>query len=320
MWRNESGGPQYVDTELTRHEGREAKNKRTYVTEVNGSITLDLYSGWCLEGEELKFKLQQLPIKICSMTSLERLWVSHNNLSSIPDQFDQLSNLRELFLHHNALPNLPMPLCGLPNLQILWLSSNQITEVPSEIKNLKSLKRLHLDHNLIDVFPAGICELTQLEILYLNHNQIKFIPDSIGKIANLRRVSLHFNKISTVPEGFIHLASLEFVNLQNNEISLVPREFERFCRLIEEKKGIVQTANNPFVVPRMKQKLSVTGTAPSIHSPKGNRRHSEHHGLRDRSASSSDIRSSRVSLPFGGLPENGDHHLIGKKKSSTLNV
>lgn len=321
MWRNEIGGPEYVDLELKRHDGREVRRKRVYVTEVNGTTTLDLYSGWCLEGEELKFKLQALPIKICSMTPLERLWASHNNLSSLPTQIDQLTNLREVFLHHNSLSAVPTPLCGLPQLQILWLSSNKITEVPPEIAKLKSLKRLHLDHNEIKVFPEGLCELTQLEVVYLNHNYLRNISEDVGKLVSLRRLSFHFNKIGSVPEGICQLTSLEVLNLQSNEISVVGRDFERFCRQLEESnKAIVQVANNPFVVPRMRHKLSVTGTPPTTHSPKAIRRHSEQVGFRDRAATDSEIRLPRVSLSFpSNLQDEGTpEHVEQRKKSATL--
>lgn len=313
--------PEYVDVELKRYDGREARRKRVYVTEVNGTTTLDLYPEWCLEGEELKFKLQALPVKVCSMVSLERLWVSHNNLSSLPTQIDQLTNLRELFLHHNSLSALPTPLCGLQQLQILWLSSNQIKEVPLEITQLKALKRLHLDHNQIEDFPEGLCELTQLEVLYLNHNNLTSICEKLGKMVSLHRLFIHFNKISSIPEGICQLTSLEAFNLQNNEISVVPRDFDRFCRQLEEhNKAIVQTANNPFVVPRMKQKLSVTGAPPSIHSLKASRRHSEQIGHRERASTEGDIRLPRVSLPFpGGIHEDGiPEHMEQRKKSATL--
>ena len=326
MWRrSESSVPEYVDVELKRHDGREVMRKRVYVTEVNGTRTLDLYPEWCVEGEELKYKLQALPVVICSMTSLECLWVSHNNLSSIPSQIDQLTNLKELFLHHNSLSALPTPICGLHQLQILWLSSNLISEVPLAITQLKSLKRLHLDHNHIKVFPEGLCELTQLEVVYLNHNYLTSICEKLGRLVSLRRLSLHFNKIASIPEGICQLTSLEALNLQNNEISKVPREFDRFCRQLEDNnKAIVQTANNPFVVPRMKQKLSVTGQPPSVHALKASRRHSEQVGYRDRASTDGEIRASRYSVPFqgaavqeDGIPENVEQQ---RKKSATLHL
>jgi len=54
------------------------------VSEVNGTRTLDLYSGWDPETEQHKLPLKTLPMKVCSLVNLERLWVSHNKLSALP--------------------------------------------------------------------------------------------------------------------------------------------------------------------------------------------------------------------------------------------
>lgn len=281
----------------------EVQKKRVYVTEISGIISLDLYSGWTLEGEELKFKLEQFPVKVCSFTNLERLWLSHNSLSQLPRQIDQLVNLRELYVHHNSFTTIPIQLYQLSKLEMVWFSSNEIEEIQPEIAQWISLRHLHLEHNSIKQFEPKIAALPKLEVLYLHHNQLKTIPDIICELAGtLRRLYLHFNKLETLPDGLCHLIHLKVLYLQNNYVSYPPRTFEAFQQILEENKATIQIDNNPFVIPRSKAKLSVT--ASPVQTLKSSRRHSDHPPPVERSASPetrSPVRSSgpsqRYSVP-----------------------
>ena len=318
---------QFVEVELTRNSGedgslKEIQRKKVYVTEVSGICTLDLYSGWVLEGEEHKFKLQALPIKVCSFVNIERLWLSHNNLSELPNQFTQLVNLRELFLHHNAFSNIPTQLFRLTKLEILWVSSNMIEEVQPEISQLKSLRQLHLEHNCIQIFQETLCDLPAIEVLYLNHNKLRTISKNINKLANtLRRFYVHNNKIQAIPEAFCLLLKLEILYLQENEIASVPLKFDSFCEVIKTgNNAIVQADNNPFILPRSKVKSSVTGPPPSLQILQLNptRRYSDDH-CRARSHTESDIKqvrqSHRFSVPTATIGKDDIDHT---RKSSTI--
>lgn len=329
--------PDFVEVELSRRmgerRGSELKKKRVYLTEVDGVITLDLYSGWELEGEELKFKLLQLPIKVCSFVQLQKLWVSHNSLTELPGQIDQLVNLKEIYLHHNSFTSIPVRLFRLVNLEIVWLSSNQITQVSSEISSLVKLRHLHLEHNQITEYQESLNQLPSLAVLYLNHNLLSFLSYDIHKLsATLKRLYLQHNKLQMLPDTICLLESLEILYLESNEINTVPQGFEAFCQKISAaNKAVIQVANNPYIVPRSKVKLSVGGTPPNIQGLQlsiSTRRHSDYSGPmgRERSATegSNNMRSSRYSVPTGGIVvqpptrETEDEELQ-RKKSATLN-
>lgn len=321
--------PQFVEVELIRRsaEGRtaESKRKRVYVTEVNGTVTLDLYSGWALEGEEHKFKLEQLPIKVCSFVTLQKLWLSHNNLSELPIQIDQIVNLKELFLHHNSLTEIPSRLFKLSKIEILWISSNHIQEIHPDIYLLKKLRQLHLEHNKIRCYQETLNDLPSLEVLYLNHNEIATLSSEIHKLSNtLKRLYLNNNKLQSIPENICQLDLLEVLNLESNEIVHIPRVFETFKQMIvTNNRAIVNTSNNTNALPRSKVKLSVGGAPPNlqvVQSPKSSRRHSDHGGpSRERVYTDGDIRSSRFSVPSkGGMVIINHEEKDSDNKSTTL--
>lgn len=114
--------PEHVVVEVKSEETGEIVRKIVYVTDVNGTKTLDLYSGWNPDSQQHKLPIKELPPKVCQLVTLERLWVSHNKLSTLPVQVEQMFRLREVYLHKNNFEEIPTSLCRLPSLEILWLN------------------------------------------------------------------------------------------------------------------------------------------------------------------------------------------------------
>ncbi len=300
--------PEYVVLEAKNEQTGKLIRRSVYVNDQSGTKTLDLYSGWNPESQKHKVPLYALPEKVCQLTSLERLWVSHNKLSSLPPQLSQLTSLREVFLHRNNFEAIPPCLCKLPCLQLLWLNNNKITSIPREISQLTSLKRLHLDSNFIKDFPESLCELKTLEVLYLNNNAIHHISDAVGNLSNLKRLYLNHNKISDLPYGITRLTNIILLLLDDNEIRSVKREFTVYQASMEAMGKVVSMKNNPFVTPQSKLKLSLAGLGPP------NMTHLRTRRLSDQHEHESSRRPARVSLPVADL----EHTTSTEYKADTL--
>ena len=284
--------PEHVVVEVRNEELGEVVRKIVYVTDVNGTKTLDMYSGWNPDTQQHKLPIKELPPKVCQLVTLERLWVSHNKLSTLPIQIEQMFSLREVYMHKNNFEEIPVSLCNLPSLEILWLNCNKITRIPPEISSLKTLRRLHLDTNFIKELPDSICLLDSLEVLYLNENTIHTISENIGLMKGLKRLYLHRNKITDIPSGLCSLKNIRILNLEDNEIRHVRREFQIYQAEMEATKATISTKNNPFVTPGSKMKLSFSGMHPPGHYGSKTRRFSDQyeHTIAAR-------RPMRVSLP-----------------------
>ncbi|RCJ36300.1 hypothetical protein A6769_16495 [Nostoc punctiforme NIES-2108] len=76
-------------------------------------------------------------LQIIEQTAKEKETVLHldnNQLSSLPPEISQLSNLTWLSLYNNQLSSLPPEICQLSNLIILFLDNNpQLSSPPPEI-------------------------------------------------------------------------------------------------------------------------------------------------------------------------------------------
>ena len=82
------------------------------------------------------------PNQICDLKYLKELYLSNNEIFSIPDSIGSLFLLRELDLSYNNIRNIPESLENLHNLKILDISYNNIKELPEFFNNIPSLEIL----------------------------------------------------------------------------------------------------------------------------------------------------------------------------------
>ena len=84
------------------------------------------------------------------VTSLD---FSGQELTTLPPEIGQLTNLTGLYLNKNQLTALPPEIGQLINLTGLYLNKNQLTALTPEIGQLKNLAHLSLGRNQLTVLP-----------------------------------------------------------------------------------------------------------------------------------------------------------------------
>ena len=94
-------------------------------------------------------------IKNCYATKSTSLDLRSNQLTALPAEIKDLSNLIWLYLEDNQLTALPAEIKYLTNLTSLNLRSNQLTALPAEIKYLTNLRSLDLCKNPIPNLDAA---------------------------------------------------------------------------------------------------------------------------------------------------------------------
>lgn len=90
---------------------------------------------------------------------VEKLDVSHNCLSSLPDGcWDAMRHLKELRLTHNRLAALPPSLSRAPALRALYASHNLLTSLGPDIApgDFGELTDLDVSINSLEVLPGGM--------------------------------------------------------------------------------------------------------------------------------------------------------------------
>lgn len=135
-----------------------------------------------------------------SLSYLEKLDLSRNNLSRLPADFSEsLSSLRELRLERNALELLEPPcLESLESLEKLDLSHNRISVLRSgTFRGLSRLRHLYLQGNrLTGVQDGAFTALPGLEVLLLSNNNITHIEaNALAALRSLALLGLEGNRL-----------------------------------------------------------------------------------------------------------------------------
>ena len=92
--------------------------------------------------------LTKVPEYVFNLTKLEELNLSNNQLTgAIQSQIGQLKKLKVLNASDNFMTGVPAEVGQLINLQVLDLSDNQLTGLPNELGNLKNLQTFNISGN-----------------------------------------------------------------------------------------------------------------------------------------------------------------------------
>ncbi|PKG84984.1 protein kinase [Colwellia sp. 75C3] len=170
---------------------------------------------------KLSENLATFPLEILTLAdSLEILDLSHNALSSLPDELAQLTKLKIIFASQNKFEHLPEVLGQLPNLEMVGFKSNQIKTV-AEASLPAQLRWLILTDNLIETLPDSLGERPRLQKLALAGNQLTHLPQTLAQSNNLELVRISANKLTECPEQLLNLPKLAWFAFAGNPFSAV---------------------------------------------------------------------------------------------------
>jgi Leucine-rich repeat (LRR) protein len=80
-------------------------------------------------------ELQELPPEFVNLPELEKLYLSHNKIKTLPGEVACLKNITILDLSYNELQKLPPVFVNLPKLEKVDVRYNKL-ELPCEVKNV----------------------------------------------------------------------------------------------------------------------------------------------------------------------------------------
>ncbi|WP_166157722.1 leucine-rich repeat domain-containing protein [Neochlamydia sp. AcF84] len=225
FWQKLPGGTEYLNQPQIKALPLKKKGellKQWIEKHGKNIIKLDLH-------DELNLTI--LPPEIWQLSQLEWLILSNNQLTTLPSEIGQLSQLQGLWLYNNQLTTLPAEIGQLTKLEVLNLGDNQLTALPAEIGQLTKLQSLALCRNQLTIIPAEIWQLSQLQMLILSDNQLAIIPAEIGQLSQLKWLDLSNNQLTALPAEIGWLSQLQSLNLSNNQLTIIPAEIWQLSQL-----------------------------------------------------------------------------------------
>ncbi|KAI1794556.1 RAM signaling pathway protein-domain-containing protein [Ganoderma leucocontextum] len=157
---------------------------RDHITEAltespDGGATLDLaYKGLTDVGESGAEELATVGQDEQTRTesSVVRIALAHNRLTTLPMAFSLLSRLRYLVLKNNSFTVFPDVLTVMPSLEILDISRNKIKRLPSQPGSLVNLRVFSLARNKLHRLPPYLAKFNQLTLLKVDQNPMEWPP------------------------------------------------------------------------------------------------------------------------------------------------
>ena len=190
--------------------------------------------------------LTQIPPETWQLTQINWLHLNDNNLQSIPSEISQLTNLTVLNLSNNQLTAIPHEIVQLQIIQTIRLHDNQLTTLPPEIGQLTSLRVLDLGNNHLQSLPIEIGQLTLAE-LHLDRNPNLDWTLTLTVIPAVGYLDLSGNGLTALPSEIGHQNLVMGLDLSDNHLSTLPREIVNLRGL----RSIILDQNNFEYLPRI---------------------------------------------------------------------
>ncbi len=167
----------------------------------------------------LSEELTTFPLEILSLAdTLEVLDLSNNHLSSLPNEFAQLHQLKIMFASNNQFKTLPAVLGQCKKLEMVGFKSNQICEVAND--SLPSqLRWLILTDNHIETMPDSLGERPRLQKLALAGNKLRALPQTLAQASNLELIRISANQLTECPMQLLDLPKLAWIAFAGNPFS-----------------------------------------------------------------------------------------------------
>ena len=181
---------------------------------------------------------------------IKNLNLSNNNITQLPVEIGQLTQLTTLHLYNNKLTNLPAEIGQLTQLTTLHLSLNKLTHLPVEIGQLTQLTELILYGNNITQLPVEIGQLTQLTRLFLQNNNITHLPVEIGQLTQLISLHLSDNMIENLLNPIIQrvIQRIENIKKINKDTIYTDRQNVHSSSIQQSIRNSINNLMNAFIV------------------------------------------------------------------------
>lgn len=154
------------------------------------------------------------------LKGIKRLTLSEN-LTSFPEEIFELADTLEILdLSHNLLSSLPEDIRKLTKLKIAFFSNNRFINFPS-FKECKHLYMVGFKSNQIETFDEEVLP-DSISWLILTDNRLTCLPRSIGRLSKLQKCALAGNLIERLPEEMAACQNLELLRLSANRLQEIP--------------------------------------------------------------------------------------------------
>jgi len=207
--------------------------------------------------------LLRMPPEVMEVAwSLQSLWLSFNELETLPVCIEELTGLKTLHVNHNRITRLP-PTVGLCLLELtdLDISHNQMVRLPLEFANLKKLQNFELRNNPWEMIPQEMVGRGTVTIIYFLQN----LKDSIHGTLDMMGMGLTTNGLTYVKRGIPDPDLVEIAYFDDNVIRTLPKSFHVLTNLTVLKLDRNQLQKIPEWIPVYRKLINLSVSKNQLH-------------------------------------------------------
>ena len=141
-----------------------------------------VYGNYNYKGGE---RVDEIPNEVFSLSKLEELDISNNNIENISNKISKLTNLKKLYINNNKIKSIPKAITELPKLKILSLLDNNLKVISKYIGNINTLEEFYFSSDSLITIENDFYNLENLKRLYIEGN-LSSLPSEIYKLKNLK--------------------------------------------------------------------------------------------------------------------------------------
>ncbi len=146
------------------------------------------------------------------------LKLTGKNLTTVPKEVREMSNLSTLILADNRISDLGNALDKTSQLQVLDVDNNDLREIPvAALKNCRQLVELNIRGNNIEKLPPDVGQLKYLKMLDLGDNKLQALDTTIY-LPYLAKFRADNNRLTIIPAFLMRCKALDYLNLYGNQI------------------------------------------------------------------------------------------------------
>ncbi|THD21581.1 Leucine-rich repeat-containing protein 40 [Fasciola hepatica] len=153
-------------------------------------------------------QLTSFPDEVDQLTELRVLNLSVNKLRTLPAGLTRLRGLTHLDVSNNQLERLDNDLTDMVNLDNMDLSENKLTSFPDHLP--PTIRRLNLGHNRLEQLPVGILDqvpedpsISVLRVWYFVLLRICLLPTELGLMDRLQVLLVDCNPLRSIRHNVI---------------------------------------------------------------------------------------------------------------------
>jgi internalin A len=193
---------------------RQTGSVQERIQQARDTRATELYLDFC--------NLTAVPDEVRDLTEIQRLDLRGNDVRELPKWLSELSRLTELDLSSNGLSEVPRQIERLPRLSSLHLSGNRLSELPDWISGLECLSELNVEENPLTVMPQWLRSASHLTELMVGGSSQAELPSWFGELAWLQELLIYGSGLTTLPDWFRELRGLRVIGLTRHDLNSLP--------------------------------------------------------------------------------------------------